>query len=127
HAQANEPAEQQVVFQLLHQQPLAAHGVEDLQEQRPQQLLGRNRGPSRARIQLAEPPRHLLQRLVGHFKDRPQWVILRDSCLRRDVTEHRCLSYVTTSHQPPSAESRMKTWMFYSLTTPRERGFSAPC
>ncbi len=38
HAQPHEPPEQQVVVQLLHQQPLAAHPVEHLQQQCPQQL-----------------------------------------------------------------------------------------
>ena len=42
YTQADEPPEQQVVLQLLHQQPFAAHGVQCLQQQRPQQLLGRD-------------------------------------------------------------------------------------
>ena len=50
HRQADKPAEQQVVVQLLHQQPLAPHGVEHLQQQRAQQLLRRDRRPTRLRV-----------------------------------------------------------------------------
>jgi hypothetical protein len=39
-----EPAEQQVVIELLHQLALRAHRVEGLEQQRPQQLLRRNEG-----------------------------------------------------------------------------------
>ena len=45
----DEPAKQQVVVELLHQQPLAADRVEHLQQQRAQQLLRRNRGPTGVR------------------------------------------------------------------------------
>ena len=45
HRQPDEPAEQQVVIELLHQQPLAANRVEDLKQLRPQQTLGPRAGP----------------------------------------------------------------------------------
>jgi hypothetical protein len=41
---AHEPPEEQVVVQLLHEQPLAPHRVQDLQQQRAQQLLRGNGG-----------------------------------------------------------------------------------
>src|SRR5471032_124519 len=50
HREADEPAEQDVVFQLFHQQPLAPNRVEDLQQQRSQELLRWNRRPTRRRI-----------------------------------------------------------------------------
>ena len=46
HVQSNEPAEQQVVIELLHQHPFAAHRVQQLQQKRTQQLLWGYRGPS---------------------------------------------------------------------------------
>ena len=46
HGKADEPAKQEIVIELLHQQPVAADGVQDLQQQGPQQLLRGNRGPS---------------------------------------------------------------------------------
>ncbi len=50
----DEPAEQQVVAHLLHEHALAAHRVEHLQQQRPHQLLGRNRGTAGDRVDDAE-------------------------------------------------------------------------
>lgn len=50
HRQANEPAEEQVVIHLLHELALRADRIEGLQEQRTQQLLGRDRWPPNARI-----------------------------------------------------------------------------
>ncbi len=47
---SHKPAEQQIVAQLLHQHPLAAHRIKHLQQQRSQQLLRRNRGPSYLRV-----------------------------------------------------------------------------
>jgi len=52
--QAHEPPEQQVVVQLLHQLSLAANRIQRLQQQRAQQLLGRNRRPPELHIQRAE-------------------------------------------------------------------------
>ena len=46
--QPDEPAKQQIVVELLHQLALRAHRVESLQQQRPQQLLRRDRGPAGA-------------------------------------------------------------------------------
>ena len=42
HGQADEPAKQQVVLGLLHQQTFRADAVKDLQKHGAQQLLGRN-------------------------------------------------------------------------------------
>ena len=64
HIQTHEPTEQQVVLQLLHQQPLAAHPIEKLQQQRSQQLLRRDRRPPVARTQLGELRQHLFQRHI---------------------------------------------------------------
>jgi hypothetical protein len=47
-AQAHEPAEQEIVIELLHQHPLTAHRIQHLHQQRAQQLLRRDRGPSSA-------------------------------------------------------------------------------
>ena len=57
--QPDEPAEQQVVVELLHQLPFRAHRVERLQQQRSQQPLRRDRRPAFARIQLVERPRQV--------------------------------------------------------------------
>jgi len=55
HVQAYEPAEQQVVVELFHQHPFAAHRVQRLQQKRSQQLFRRNRWPSGLGVQAVEP------------------------------------------------------------------------
>ena len=57
--QSDEPAEQQIVVELLHQLPLRAHRVEGLQQQRPQQSFRRDRWPAVPRIKLVKFPRQL--------------------------------------------------------------------
>lgn len=47
----DEPAVEQIVIQLLHELPLAPNGVEYLQQERAEELLGRNRGATDGRIQ----------------------------------------------------------------------------
>ena len=87
HRQADEPAEQQVVIQLLHQLALRAHRVERLQQQRPQQLLGRDRRPAVVRVELVERRRQHRQRLVDDRPDRPQRVNLRHPRLAAQIAE----------------------------------------
>ena len=70
--QSDEPAEQQIVVELLHQLPFRAHRVKRLQQQRPQQSLRRDRWPTVARVQLVEVPRQSGQRRVGQRADRSQ-------------------------------------------------------
>ena len=79
HRQPDEPAEQQIVVELLHQLPFRAHRVEGLQQQRPQQPLRRDRRPAVARVKLAELPRQIRQRRVDQVADRPQRMIRRNA------------------------------------------------
>ena len=74
-AQADEPAKQDAVVDLLHQQPLTANRVEPLQQQGPQQLLGRNGGPPHVGVHPLETRRELAQDLIGHQPDRAQRVM----------------------------------------------------
>ena len=64
----DEPAEQQIKLQPLHQLALRANRVERLQQHRPQQHLGRNRRPTHAGVQRREIAR---QRLQGRVRQRP--------------------------------------------------------
>ena len=98
HAQSHKPAEQQVVLQPLHQLPLAAHAVQRLQQQRPQQPLRRNRRPPQASIQRVKLRRHRLQRRVGHRPHAPQRMVFRHALLHRYVTKQIVLLRVVSSH-----------------------------
>jgi hypothetical protein len=53
-AEPDEPAKEQVVVDLLDQQPLRTDGVKHLQQQGPQNILRRNREPPRGRVLLVE-------------------------------------------------------------------------
>jgi len=55
HVQPHEPTEQQVIVELFHQQPFAAHRVQRLQQQRSQQLLRPIDGRPVFGVQLVEP------------------------------------------------------------------------
>jgi hypothetical protein len=98
HAQANEPAEQQVVVDLLDELALRTDRVERLQQQRPQHILGRDRRTARGRIQLVELR---IQRLEHTIRQRPnltQWVILRNAMLQRQIAEHTVLNPLVSAH-----------------------------
>ncbi len=69
--QADKPSEQQVVFQLLHQHPLAADRVQHLQQQRAEQLFWRNRGAADVRIHAGELGRQRGKHAIGHLADGP--------------------------------------------------------
>jgi hypothetical protein len=63
------PAEQQVVLQLLHQQPLAPNRIESLQQECTQQLFRRNRRPPDRRIESIEPRRQTIENHLGQASD----------------------------------------------------------
>ena len=72
HRQTDEPAEQQIVVELLHQLSFRAHREERLQQQRPQQTLRWNRRPTITCVKLAEVARQVPQRPVDQVTDRAQ-------------------------------------------------------
>ena len=86
---------------VLHQHPLTAHRIQHLEQQGPQQMLGRNRRPACLGIQRVEPRRQPLQGLIRHRADGPQRVVRRNALLRRQVTQHfgEELSLVLPSNQ----------------------------
>src|ERR1017187_8193415 len=98
HVQAHEPAEQQVIVELFHQQPFAAHRVQRLQQQRSQQFLRRDRWPPGFRVQLTEPWLQFSQGLIGHDTKPTQGVVLGYSLLRAYVAEHIQLLLVLSTH-----------------------------
>jgi hypothetical protein len=69
HRQTDEPAEQQIIVELLHQLPFRADRVERLQRQRPQQPLRWNRRPAVAGVKLAQIAREIPQRRVDQVAD----------------------------------------------------------
>jgi hypothetical protein len=98
HRQSDEPAKQQIVVELLHQLPLGAHRVEGLQEERPQQLLGRNGGPAGAGVEPRQLAREPLKRLVHNGPDRPQRMIRRHARLAAHIGEQALRPLIRPAH-----------------------------
>ena len=105
-ADADEPAEQKVVFQPLHQQPLRADRVERLQQHRPQQLLRRDRRPPDRRIERRKLALQRRQRLVHDRPDRPQRMIPPHPRLQIDVAEQFARPIVAAAHATTSESRR---------------------
>ena len=108
HRQPDEPAEQQIVVDLLHQLALGAHREEGLQQRRPQQHLGRDRRPAHRRVQRLEAPVQRRQSLIRQPADRPQRVIRRNALLQPHVGEQPIRPIVPPAHakSPPWLRSR---------------------
>ena len=118
--EADEPAEQQVVAHLLHQHALAAHRVQHLQQQRAQQLLGRDRRTAAVRVDRAKQPIEPLQRLIDQQPKRPQRVIGRHEAFQLHRREQRFLHLVHSAHR-----SRLpKIMNTISLTHRSQRPFT---
>jgi hypothetical protein len=64
HRKPDEPAKQDVVIELLHQQPLAADRIENLEQLCAEKPLRWNRRPSDVRVEPIEVPRQLTKDLV---------------------------------------------------------------
>jgi tetratricopeptide (TPR) repeat protein len=118
HLQPHKPPEQDVVVELLHEQSLAADGVEDLEQLRAQQPLRRNGRPTDGRVQPVELPRHLRQHAVHQRADRAQRMVLRHPLLRRHVTEHRIRLAIVSTHAPIVVRFR---WVFQQAPSSTHR------
>ena len=75
-AETDEPAEQEIVVELLHQLALGTDRVERLQERRAQELLGRDRGPAFGCVTLRELSVERRQRVVHDLTNLAQAVLL---------------------------------------------------
>jgi hypothetical protein len=103
--QADKPAEQNVVIQLLHQLRFAPDRIQNLQQQRAHQPLRRNRPSSAPRIERLEVQRQFAQSHVGHGADAPQRMVLRHALLGGNIAEDHVLLLVISWHGiyiPPS-------------------------
>jgi len=101
-AETDEPAEQEIEVQLLHQLALGPHGVERLQQHRPQQLLGRDRGAADLRVDRAEAPIQRRQSLVHQSPDRTQRMIRANTLLQIHVGKQRAAPAILSPHLTPS-------------------------
>src|SRR5580658_1556844 len=98
HREADEPAEQQVVVELLTQQPLRADRVKHLQHQRAHQALRSHRLTAPFRVHAIKVPAHCSQGLVEKCSDPSQRMLRRHSLLDRDIAEQPRLFYIRSAH-----------------------------
>lgn len=109
HLQTDEPAEQQLVVQLLDQQPLAAHDVENLQERRPKQALRENRWATGSRVGRLELGIHARPEVIYQGPKPPKGMILWHPAFQGDVAKHRKLSCVGSAHRSDQSRSTCGT------------------
>jgi hypothetical protein len=98
HGQAHEPAEQQVVVELLHQLRLGADRIERLQQERPQQPLGWNRRPPAIGVDLGELAIERCQHIIDDAPDHPQRMLRRNTVLEINIREQATRPLVRTPH-----------------------------
>jgi hypothetical protein len=128
HAQAHEPAKQQVVLELFHQQAFAANRIQTLEQQRAEQFLGGNRRPADVRVQPIESWRQPIGDRIGHATDGAQRVVRRHALLGRDVAEHPAgLSIITAHRHAPFKTVGSIVVRRDHDVDPLEVTFSAPC
>ena len=97
-AEADEPTEQKIVLQPLHQLPFRADRVEGLAQHRPEQLLRRDGWSPDRRIEIGKRPMQIRQRLVYNLSDRPQRMVAANPLLEIDIAEQFTRQDVTTTH-----------------------------
>ena len=97
--QPHEPAKQQVVIQLLAQQPLASDRVQNLQRRGSHQPLRRDRGAAFTGVDPIKVPAHARQRLIQQRLDAAQRMCRRHTRLKGHIAEHSALLNIIPAHQ----------------------------
>ena len=124
--EADEPAIEQIVLELLHELPLAPDRVEQRQQQRAQQLLGRNRRAARLAIERLELRREIAQDGIHELSNGPQRVIGRHPLLEHHRRKHRPLYALVSPHRSPLAEVA-PVYKTAGVTPEGTPAFSASC
>lgn len=103
HLEPNEPPKQQVVVELLHEHPLRADRIENLNQESAQEFLGCDGGPADRGVQAIELRRHLPKDPIHHLPDGPKRMVSRNPLFERYVAPHSTLDLLVTTHcgSPP--------------------------
>src|SRR6266568_9231683 len=94
------PAEQQIVVELLTEQPLAANRIQRHQQRSFEQTLGRNRRTPQHAVDLVKDRRQLSQRQIRHLLDARQRMLLGNSLFQVHYQQHRPLPPFFAAHPP---------------------------
>ncbi len=127
HTEPDEPAEQQIELQPLHQLTLRANRVERLQQHRPQQHLGRDRRPTQPGIKRRKIARQRLQSRIRQHPYGAQRMIQSYPLLKIDIGEQLPRPLVRSPHRSPrrmpsSRESCPRPKHHRLLQQPASRG-----
>ncbi len=116
HIQANKPAIEQVVVNVLHQLPLRPNRVQRLDQTGPQQPLRRNRRAPRLGVQLFEVRMQRRQKTIYQHPQFAQRMRGRNPLLQGSVAEHLRLAYVGTAHEiATSLNSKDKLYHLHGI------------
>ncbi len=126
-AQAHEPAEQEIVLHLLHQLPLAADRVQQLNHERAQKLLRWNRGSADVRIHLLEERRQFAQDAIEEAPVVTQRMPRGHPVLQRHIAEHRRGLLIRTAHRSSLLPDAAKITIATSQVHRHATSFSATC
>jgi hypothetical protein len=96
--QVQKPATQQIVGELLAQQPLAANRIQRHQQRGFEQPLRWNRRPPQEAVHLVEDHRQLLEHGIHQLLDAPQRMLLGNPLCHVDHQQHRPLSPFLATH-----------------------------
>ncbi len=106
----HKPAIEQVIIQLLHQLPLRPDAIENLDQQRAQQLFRRYRGPALLRIKTGKAPAQILQDVSDKLPDLPQWMVRGNPRLRGYVGKQPALVLKCPAHlHPPPVRDKTES------------------
>ena len=93
-----EPEVEQIVAELLAEEPFTAHGVERREQPGLEQLLGRNAGAAILGIEIVEEGREFLEHRVHAALDRPQRMVSGDRRVEVDHGEKVRLNLRFSAH-----------------------------
>ena len=80
-----------------------------MQQQRPQHILGRDRRPARRRIKRVELRVQRNQHRIRQFANLVQKMILSNTLLQRQTTEHLVLKPLVSTHNPETKNATEKS------------------
>lgn len=123
-AHVEEPTKQDVVTELLAEEPVGADRIQRDQQARLQQPLRRDGRAAGVAVHRLEGGGERLQRLVRVVFDGAQRMVRRHACFGREIAEHVSLGIQFTAH---ALTPLIEPSYFIAVRKHHEEGFSATC
>ena len=97
----DEPAEQQIIVELLHQLQFRTHRVERLKQQRAQQPFRRDRRSAIPGIELGECPRQFSKRCIDKLANHSQRMVRWNTLVQPNIAEQNLGAIILAAHRFP--------------------------